>query len=126
MFRLCPSLTAWFLIAALLAWVFAGALVGGGLFAYRDAAHYYYPLFQFVFKSAIALGVALLSPRSAGSLPFAVFDEKQWLAFQTTVGTHFLSINTEFEILLRGKSPRRARTSCPCPLMNSPQTRWRG
>ncbi len=45
---LSVSLSIWLLITALLLWFFSGALFGGGLFAYRDAAHYYYPLFRFI------------------------------------------------------------------------------
>lgn len=35
-------------LGALFVWVFAEALLGSGVFIYRDAAHFYYPLFEFV------------------------------------------------------------------------------
>ncbi len=35
-------------IAGLFAWLFADALFGSGVFVFRDAGHYYYPLLKFV------------------------------------------------------------------------------
>ncbi len=34
-------------LMGLFVWVFADVLFGGGMFVFRDAAHFYYPLFQF-------------------------------------------------------------------------------
>ncbi len=36
------------LIGALAAWIFAPALDGGASFAFRDAAHFYHPLFEYI------------------------------------------------------------------------------
>jgi hypothetical protein len=35
-------------VAAPLAWLFAPAMTGGSSFAFRDAAHFYHPLFEFI------------------------------------------------------------------------------
>ena len=43
-----PHLVVLAAIAGLFVWVFADALFEGGVFVFRDAGHYYYPLFQFV------------------------------------------------------------------------------
>lgn len=36
------------LVGVLVAWIFAPALDGGSSFAFRDAAHYYHPLFEYI------------------------------------------------------------------------------
>ena len=46
--RLKPRLTILLLSGALLVWLFAPALGGGSSFAFRDAVHYYHPLFQYI------------------------------------------------------------------------------
>ncbi len=43
-----PRLTILLLTGVLLVWLFAPALGGGSSFAFRDAAHFYHPLFQYI------------------------------------------------------------------------------
>ena len=40
-------LTTLIVVVGLFAWIFAESLFGSGMFCFRDAAHYYYPLFEF-------------------------------------------------------------------------------
>ena len=59
------------LVAGLFVWFFADALFGGGVFVFRDAGHYYYPLFRFV-KSEWAAGrVPLWNPYENLGVPLA-------------------------------------------------------
>jgi len=50
------------LVAGLFVWLFAEALLGGGMFAFRDAAHFYYPLFRFAGDQWAAGRVPLWNP----------------------------------------------------------------
>jgi len=59
------------LIAGLFVWFFAEALFGGGVFAFRDAGHYYYPLFQFVKSEWTAGRVPLWNPHENLGAPLA-------------------------------------------------------
>ena len=43
-----PHWIAFGLVGVLAAWIFAPALDGGSSFAFRDAAHYYHPLFEYI------------------------------------------------------------------------------
>ena len=56
---------------ALFAWVFAGVLFGGGMFAFRDAAHFYYPLFNLVTGEWAAGRVPLWNPYENLGQPLA-------------------------------------------------------
>jgi len=58
-------------IAGLFAWVMADALFRSGMFAFRDAAHYYYPLFQFVADEWAAGRVPLWNPYENLGMPLA-------------------------------------------------------
>ena len=58
-------------IAGLTAWVFADALFSGGMFAFRDAAHFYYPLFEFTRGEWGAGRVPLWNPYENLGMPLA-------------------------------------------------------
>ena len=58
-------------IAGLLVWCFADALFRGGMFVFRDAAHYYYPLFQLVADQWAAGRVPLWNPYENLGMPLA-------------------------------------------------------
>ena len=58
-------------IAGLLAWCFADALFGGGMFVFRDAAHYYYPLLKLVADQWAAGRVPLWNPYENLGMPLA-------------------------------------------------------
>jgi len=58
-------------IAGLFAWVFFDALFRPGTFAFRDAAHYYYPLFEFVRSEWSAGRVPLWNPYENLGVPLA-------------------------------------------------------
>ncbi|MFH1922217.1 MAG: hypothetical protein ABIP48_20325 [Planctomycetota bacterium] len=59
------------LIAGLFVWFFAEALFGGGVFVFRDAGHYYYPLFQLVKSEWTAGRVPLWNPYENLGAPLA-------------------------------------------------------
>lgn len=59
------------LVAGLFAWLFAEALFGAGLFVFRDAGHYYYPLLQFVRDEWLAGRVPLWNPYENLGVPLA-------------------------------------------------------
>ncbi|NQT14687.1 MAG: YfhO family protein, partial [Planctomycetes bacterium] len=66
-----PRLIVLLVVAGLFAWCFGDALFGGGVFVFRDAGHYYYPLFQFI-KSEWAAGrVPLWNPYENLGVPLA-------------------------------------------------------
>lgn len=56
---------------ALFAWVFADALFADRLFAFRDAAHFYYPLFQFIQDQWTAGRLPLVNPYENLGMPLA-------------------------------------------------------
>ncbi len=58
-------------IAGLFVWLFANALFHGGVFVFRDAGHYYYPLFQFVAGEWKAGRVPLWNPYENLGVPLA-------------------------------------------------------
>jgi len=58
-------------IAGLFAWFFADALFRSGMFVFRDAAHFYYPLFQFVSDEWAAGRVPLWNPYENLGQPLA-------------------------------------------------------
>ncbi len=90
-----PRLTILLLCGVLLVWLFAPALGGGSSFAFRDAAHYYHPLFQYVRQEWGAgrlplwnpyenLGVPLVAENTSsvfypGKLLFALPLDYTWL-----------------------------------------------
>jgi hypothetical protein len=59
------------LVAGLFAWLYAEALFGGGLFVFRDAGHYYYPLLQFIRGEWLAGRVPLWNPYENLGVPLA-------------------------------------------------------
>jgi len=59
------------LVAGLFVWFFADALFGGGVFVFRDAGHYYYPLFQFIKSEWGAGRVPLWNPYENLGVPLA-------------------------------------------------------
>jgi hypothetical protein len=69
--RLGGRLWAITLAVALLAWFFADTLFGSGMFAFRDAAHFYYPLFQFTRDEWAAGRVPLWNPYENLGMPLA-------------------------------------------------------
>ncbi len=58
-------------VIGLFVWFFANALFGGGMFCFRDAAHYYYPLFQFITDEWAAGQVPLWNPYENLGQPLA-------------------------------------------------------
>jgi hypothetical protein len=66
-----PRLFLLVLGAALLAWLFAGVLFGGGMFAFRDTAHFYYPLLKLVTGEWAAGRVPLWNPYENLGQPLA-------------------------------------------------------
>ncbi len=59
------------LFAAVTSWLFADVLFFDHLFAWRDAAHYYYPLFQFVHDQWASGTVPLWNPHENLGVPLA-------------------------------------------------------
>ena len=59
------------LILGLSAWFFADALFGGGVFVFRDAGHYYYPLIEFVTSQWTSGQVPLWNPHENLGVPLA-------------------------------------------------------
>ncbi len=57
-----PQATVLILIAGLFVWLFADALFGSGTFAFRDAGHFYYPLFRLIGDEWAAGSVPLWNP----------------------------------------------------------------
>ena len=66
-----PRLIVLASIAGLSAWVFADALFRGGMFAFRDAAHFYYPLFELIRDEWAAGRVPLWNPYENLGMPLA-------------------------------------------------------
>ncbi len=66
-----PRLLVLAATAGLFGWIFADALFGSGMFAFRDAAHYYYPLFKFVQGEWAAGRVPLWNPHENLGVPLA-------------------------------------------------------
>ncbi|HIQ20091.1 MAG TPA: hypothetical protein EYH34_02470, partial [Planctomycetes bacterium] len=63
--------TVLLLIGGALVWIFADALWGDGVLAYRDAGHFYYPLFRFVRHEWAAGRVPLWNPYENLGTPLA-------------------------------------------------------
>ena len=59
------------LLAGLFCWVFAEALFGSGVFVFRDAGHYYYPLLKFVRDQWLCGRVPLWNPYENLGQPLA-------------------------------------------------------
>ena len=57
-----PQAAVLILIGGLFVWLFADALFGSGMFAFRDAGHFYYPLFRMICDEWAAGGVPLWNP----------------------------------------------------------------
>ncbi len=90
-----PRLTILLLTSVLVVWLFAPALGGGSSFAFRDAAHFYHPLFQYIRQEWGAgrlplwdpyenLGVPLVAENTSsvfypGKLLFALPADYTWL-----------------------------------------------
>jgi hypothetical protein len=64
-----PFLLSFGLAAAVLVWLFAPALTGGASFPFRDAAHYYHPLFEYIRGEWGAGRVPLWNPYENSGLP---------------------------------------------------------
>jgi len=60
-----------FVVAGLFVWFFADALFGRGVFVFRDAGHYYYPLFRLVKSEWMAGRVPLWNPYENLGVPLA-------------------------------------------------------
>ncbi len=58
-------------MAGLFVWVFGGALFGGGIWVFRDAGHFYYPLYQFTGEQLAAGSPALWNPYENLGVPLA-------------------------------------------------------
>jgi hypothetical protein len=59
------------LAAGLFCWIFAEALFGSGVFVFRDAGHYYYPLLKFVRDQWLSGRVPLWNPYENLGTPLA-------------------------------------------------------
>ncbi len=70
-FRLTPRALVLLLLAGLFAWGFADALFRGGVFVFRDAGHYYHPLFQFIRGEWSAGRLPLWNPYENLGVPLA-------------------------------------------------------
>jgi len=66
-----PRLIVLLSLAGLFVWLFADALFGGGVFVFRDAGHYYYPLFQFIRGEWTAGRAPLWNPYENLGVPLA-------------------------------------------------------
>lgn len=66
-----PRLIPWFAVAGLFVWVFAGALFAGGVWVFRDAGHFYYPLYQFTGEQLVLGSPALWNPYENLGVPLA-------------------------------------------------------
>ena len=64
-------LTALIVAGGLFAWIFAESLFGSGMFCFRDAAHYYYPLFEFTADQWAKGQVPLWNPYENLGVPLA-------------------------------------------------------
>lgn len=58
-------------VTGLFAWLFADTLFGSGMFVFRDAAHFYYPLFEFIADEWAAGRVPLWNPYENLGMPLA-------------------------------------------------------
>ena len=65
------SLISLAIVAGLFCWIFAGALFGSGVFAFRDAGSYYYPLLKFVRDQWLSGRVPLWNPYENLGVPLA-------------------------------------------------------
>lgn len=66
-----PRLIAWLSVIGLFVWVFAAALFADGIWVFRDAGHYYYPLYQFTGQQLAAGSPALWNPYENLGVPLA-------------------------------------------------------
>ncbi len=66
-----PRLLPLALAAGLFCWVFAEALFSSGVFVFRDAGHYYYPLLRFVRDQWLSGRVPLWNPYENLGTPLA-------------------------------------------------------
>ena len=64
-------LTTLIVVVGLLTWIFAGPLFGSGMFCFRDAAHYYYPLFEFTSDQWANGELPLWNPHENLGVPLA-------------------------------------------------------
>jgi membrane protein YfhO len=65
------SLIAWLTVLGLFVWVFGGALFGNEIWVFRDAGHFYYPLYQFTGEQLAAGSPALWNPYENLGTPLA-------------------------------------------------------
>lgn len=66
-----PRLTVFVCTVVLVGWFFGPALIGTGNFAFRDAAHYYQPLAEYVRQQWSAGSVPLWNPQENLGVPLA-------------------------------------------------------
>ncbi|MHB8900686.1 MAG: YfhO family protein [Thermoguttaceae bacterium] len=66
-----PRLIAGICVAGLFVWMFAGALFGNRIWVFRDAGHFYYPLYQFAGEELSAGRFALWNPYENLGVPLA-------------------------------------------------------
>lgn len=62
-------LLVWVIILALFAWLFAEVIFLPRCFVYRDAAHFYYPLFEYTAREWAAGRIPLWNPHENGGMP---------------------------------------------------------
>jgi len=109
---------AWLLLLAIMAapvgWLFAPALTGGSSFAFRDAAHFYHPLFEYIrgewgagrvplWNPYENLGVPLVAENTSsvfypGKLLFALPLDYTWLYNLYIVGHVALAAATSYRL----------------------------
>jgi hypothetical protein len=102
------------LTAALIGWLFAPALTGAASFAFRDAAHFYHPLFQYIrgewgagrvplWNPYENIGVPLVAENTSsvfypGKLLFALPLDYTWLYNMYIVGHVALAAATSYRL----------------------------
>lgn len=110
------------LTAALVGWLFAPALWGTASFAFRDAAHFYHPLFEYIRSEWGAgrvplwnpyenLGVPLVAENTSsvfypGKLLFALPLEYTWLYNVYIVGHVLLATTTSYQLARQLRASR--------------------
>ena len=120
-------LIAWLAVLGLFVWVFGGALFGGGIWVFRDAGHFYYPLYQFTGGQLAAgspalwnpyenLGVSLAAnPTSALFYPpvwiFALPIDPAWAYRVYVLGHVVLALGTSYMLARRWGTSRMAATA---------------
>jgi len=121
-----PRLTLLVLSAALIGWLFAPALSGRASFAFRDAAHFYHPLFEYIrsewgsgrlplWNPHENLGGPLIAENTTsvfypGKLLFLLPLDYTWLYNVYIVGHVALAVGTAYLLARRLNASRSAAT----------------